>query len=119
MLPVMLRYVPGASRAGLTWYRDGKASVVSPKFQPAWKAATLAAMISGRLPNLALRKASVPSAGRSYSQDSMPSANMFLDRSASLLVRSYSSRALTVSEVIGTACRWYCSSEPSSSGLTP
>ena len=115
----MLRYVPGVSRAGLTWYRDGNASVVSPKFQPAWKAATFAAMISGRLPNLALRKASVPSAGRSYSQDSMPSANMFLDRSASLLVRSYSSRALTVSEVMGTACRWYCSSEPSSSGLTP
>ena len=61
-------------------------------------------MISGLLANLALRKLSVPSAGRSYSQESMPSANMFLARSASFLVISNASRALTVIEVIGTAC---------------
>ena len=102
----------------MTAYRTENASVVSPKFQPAWKAATFAAMISGLLANLALRKLSVPSAGRSYSQESMPSANMFLARSASLRVMSNDSRALTVKEVIGTACTWYCSSEPSSSGLT-
>ena len=47
----------------------------------------------------------------------MPSANMFLARSASLRVISNDSRALTVIEVIGTACTLYCSSEPSSSGL--
>ena len=47
----------------------------------------------------------------------MPSANMFFARSASFLVMSKSSRALTVIEVIGTACTWYCSSESSSSGL--
>ena len=47
----------------------------------------------------------------------MPSANMFFARSASFLVTSKSSSALTVIEVIGTACRWYCSSESSSSGL--
>ena len=75
-------------------------------------------MISGLLANLALRKLSVPSPGRSYSQDSMPSANMFLARSASFRVMSKDSRALTVIEVIGTACTLYCSSEPSSSGLT-
>ena len=47
----------------------------------------------------------------------MPSANMFFARSASFLVMSKSCRALTVIEVIGTAYRWYCSSELSSSGL--
>ena len=59
----------------------------------------------------------MPSAGRSYSQESMPSANMFFARSASLLVMSKSSRALTVIEVIGTGCTLYGSSESSSSGL--
>ena len=61
----MFRYVPGASGAALTSYRTEKASVVSPKFQPAWNAARFAAMISGLLANLALRKDRVPSAGRS------------------------------------------------------
>ena len=117
MLPLIFRYEPGVSGAGLTSYRAGNASVVSPKFQPAWKAATLAAMISGLVANLAFRKDSVPSKGRSYSQDSMPSANMFLARSASFLVMSKLSRALTVIEVTGTVCTLYCSSEPSSSGL--
>ena len=53
----------------------------------------------------------MPSAGLSYSQESIPSANMFFARSASFLVISKSSRALTVIEVIGTACTLYCSSE--------
>ena len=95
--------MPSLSGAGLTSYLTEKASVVSPKFQPAWKAATFAAMISGLLANLALRKLRVPSAGRSYSQESIPSANMFFARSASFLVMSKASRALTVIEVIGTA----------------
>ncbi len=103
--------------AGLTSYLTEKASVVSPKFQPAWKAAMLAFMISGLVANLDRRKSSVPSCGRSYSQDSRPRANMFLARSASLRVTSKSSSALTVIEVIGIACRLYSPSEPSSSGL--
>ena len=47
----------------------------------------------------------------------MPSANMFFARSASFLVMSNSSSALTVIEVTGTAYKLYCSSELSSSGL--
>ena len=62
-------------------------------------------MISGLLANLDSRKAIVDSTGRLYSQESRPSANMFLARSASLRVMSNSSSALTVIEVIGTACR--------------
>jgi hypothetical protein len=104
--------------AGLTSYLTENASVVSPKFQPAWKAAMLAFMISGMVANLDRRYFSVPSWGRSYSQDSSPRANMFLARSASLRVTSNSSSALTVIEVIGMACRLYSDSDPSSSGLT-
>ena len=61
-------------------------------------------MISGLAANLDSRNLSVPSGGRLYSQDSRPSANMFFARSASLREMSNSSRALTVIEVIGTAC---------------
>ena len=61
-------------------------------------------MISGLFANFDRRNLSVPSGGRLYSQDSSPSANMFLARSASLRETSISSRALTVIEVIGTAC---------------
>ena len=64
----------------------------------------LASMISGLVANLDRRNFSVPSCGRSYSQDSRPSANMFLARSASLRLTSKSSSALTVIEVIGMAC---------------
>ena len=42
---------------------------------------------------------------------------MFLARSASFLVMSNSSSALTVIEVSGMACTRYSVSEPSSSGL--
>ncbi len=103
--------------AGFTSYRAGNASVVSPKFQPAWNAAMFAFMISGLVANLDRRKSSVPSCGRSYSQDSRPRANMFLARSASFLVTSKASSALTVIEVIGIAWRLYSASELSSSGL--
>ena len=65
----------------------------------------LAFMISGLAANLDSRNVIVVSTGRLYSQDSNPSANMFLARSASLRVMSNSSRALTVIEVTGTACR--------------
>src|SRR5260370_11249760 len=101
---MMFRYVPGVSGAALTSYLTENASVVSPKFQPAPNAATFAAMVSGLLANLALRKDRVPSAGRSYNQESIPSANMFFARPASFLVMSQASSALTVLEVVGTAC---------------
>ena len=42
---------------------------------------------------------------------------MFFARSASFLEMSNSASARTVVEVSGTACTWYWSSEPSSSGL--
>ena len=61
-------------------------------------------MISGLVANFDSRNFSVLSGGRLYSQDSRPSANMFLARSASFRETSYSSSALTVIEVIGTAC---------------
>ncbi len=61
-------------------------------------------MISGLFANLDRRNLSVPSGGRLYSQDSSPSANMFLARSASLRETSISSSALTVIDVTGTAC---------------
>src|ERR1700689_3508606 len=108
----MFRYVPAGSGAGLTSYLTENASVVSPQFQPAWKAATLAAMMSGLRANLDLRKLSVPSEGRSYSQESMPSANMFFARSASFLEISNDSSALKFIEEIGTAGSLYCSTEP-------
>ena len=61
----MFRYVPGArSSAGLTSYWTENTSVVSPKFQPARKAAMLAFMISGLLANLVSRNLTVPSDGR-------------------------------------------------------
>ncbi len=58
----------------------------------------------------------VPSVGRLYSHDMSPRANMFFDRSASRFETSNSFRASTVSEVSGTRCTRYSSSEPSSSG---
>ena len=63
-------------------------------------------MISGFLANLDSRNVIVPSAGRLYSQDSRPSANMFLARSASFRLMSKPSSALTVTDVIGSACSW-------------
>ncbi len=63
-------------------------------------------MIVGLVANLDSRNRIVPSTGRLYSQDSNPSANMFLARSASLRVMSNCSSAFTVTEVIGMACSW-------------
>ena len=80
---------------------------------------TFASAISGRLaPNFASRKSIVGSIGRPYSHDISPSANMFFERSASRGVTpSTSFSAPTVSDVSGTPCTWYSSSEPSSSGF--
>lgn len=104
----MFRYVPvgNACEAGATSYETAKSSVVSPKFQPARKAAMLAAAMSGFLANFDFRNLSVPSVGRWYIQLSRPSANMFLLRSASLRERSNSLSASTVSVVRGTGWTW-------------
>ncbi len=60
-LPVMLRYVPGASLAGATRYVSWKSSVVSPKAYPALSARRLASAIIGRAPNFSSIQASVVS----------------------------------------------------------
>lgn len=67
---------------------------------------------SGRSANLRRRKASVPSTGRLYIQDSRPSANMFLARSDSFRDRPVSARAPWVSRLMGTGCTWKRSSSP-------
>ncbi|CAM5692269.1 hypothetical protein SANTM175S_10867 [Streptomyces antimycoticus] len=76
--------------------------MVSPKFQPARKAATFASAICGFFANFCRRNFSVPSVGRWYIHDSSPSANMFLLRSASLRDRPNSFSASMVSVVSGT-----------------
>ena len=78
-----------------------------------------AAAISGRFsPNFSSRNSIVGLIERPYSHDMSPSANMFFERSASRGVTpSISFSAPTVSDVSGTACTWYSSSEPSSSGF--
>ncbi len=91
--------------------------MVSPKFQPARYAATLASAICGFFANFLRRKDSVPSVGRWYIHDSRPSANMFFERSASLRESPNSLSASIVSVVSGTGWTLYASSEPSSSGL--
>ena len=77
----------------------------------------LASARSGRRANFSRRNRSVLSCGRWYIQDSSPSANMFFARSASFLDRPVPSSAPRVRVAIATGCTWYCSSEPSSSGL--
>ncbi len=114
---MMLRYVPAGRCAVAISYCTENPSVVSPKDQPASKAARLAARISGLAANFFCRKRRVPSAPREYSQDSRPSAYMFFARSASFLLMSKDFRASTVCEVSAIAWTTYGSSEPSSSGL--
>ena len=82
----MLRYVPGASVAGLTTKLCAKISVVSPNANPARKARMLASATSGFLPNFSLIHSSLPATGRENIHDSRPSANMFFERSMSFCV---------------------------------
>ena len=81
-------------------------SVVSPNAYPVLNAVMLASRMSGRDANLALRKLSVPSVGRWYSQDSRPRANMFFARDASLRDKPNSLTASTVMPVRSRACTW-------------
>ena len=77
----------------------------------------LASARSGRRANFSRRNRSVPSLGRWYIHDCRPSANMFLDRSASFLDNPVSASAPIVRVAMATSCTWYCSSEESSSGF--
>ncbi len=60
--------------------------------------------MSGTLAKRLARKASVPSVGRPYIQDSRPRANMFFARAASLRDSPNSLTASTVMPVRSTAC---------------
>jgi hypothetical protein len=108
--------VPASIGAGLISYWTTNASVVSPKFQPALKAVTFASRISGDLANRRSRNAIVDSVGRPYIHESIPSANMFFARAASLRDRPNSLTASTVMSVSSKACTAYSSSASVSSG---
>ena len=98
-------------------YCTANASVVSPKFQPALNAVTLASRMSGALANRFSRNATVVSVGRPYIHESRPSANMFLARDASLRESPNSLTASTVIPVRSTTVNAKSASESSSSGL--
>jgi hypothetical protein len=83
-------------------YWTAKASVVSPKFQPALNAVTLASRMSGTLANRFSRNEVVVSVGRPYIHESSPRANMFLARAASLRESPNSLTAATVMPVRST-----------------
>jgi hypothetical protein len=99
-------------------YWTANASVVSPKFQPARNAVTFASRIAGALANRRSRKEIVESVGRPYIQDSIPSANMFFARPASLRDSPNSRTASTVMSVSSKACTSYGASESFSSGFS-
>ena len=91
--------------------------MVSPKFQPALNAVTLASRMSGTFAKRFSRKLIVDSVGRPYIHDSSPSANMFLARAASLRESPNSLTAATVMPVRSMGWTAYSPSESSSSGL--
>ena len=114
----MLRYVPDSIGAGLISYWTTNASVVSPKFQPALNAVTLASRMSGAFANRRSRNVIVGSVGRPYIHDRRPSANMFFARPASLRDSPNSLTASTVMSVRSNACTAYSSSASVSSGFS-
>ncbi len=71
----------------------------------------------GFLPNLSARNFSIESTVRPYIHISRPSANMFLQRSASFLPMSTDSTAPMVSVLIATSCTWNASNAGEPSGL--
>ena len=100
----MLVYSPGGSLAGLTSYWWSNSSVVSPKLQPAWKAARLAVahQLVARRSGSSIHS-SVGSVGREYSHEIRPRAKKFFDRSASRGFTPSGTVASFVSDVIGTS----------------
>ncbi len=110
--------MPAGVGAGLISYCTANDSVVSPKFQPARNASMFASRMSGALANRRSRNARVESVGRPYIHDSIPSANMFFARLASLRDSPNSLTASTVMSVSSIACRSYSESESFSSGLS-
>ena len=88
-------------------YSTASSSVVSPKFQPARKAARLASRIGGLAANFSSIHSTVVLVGRPYMNEISPSAKRFLARWASAgLMPSMPSVDRTVSVVIGTRMTW-------------
>ena len=110
--------MPVAIGAGLISYWTANASVVSPKFQPALNAVTLASRMSGAFAKRRSRNASVGSVGRPYIQESSPRANMFFARPASLRDSPNSLTASTVRSVRSKASTSYSARESFSSGFS-
>jgi hypothetical protein len=78
-------------------------SAVSPKFQPALKAAMFASRICGLEANFSSSHSSVLSTGRPYIHETTPRAKRFFARAACVVVTpSIPFVAATVSEVMGT-----------------
>ncbi len=103
VLPVTLVYSPaGIVVAGRTSKRCPTASVVSPKWYPARKAARLAPATSSSLPKRCWIHSSVASVGRVYIHDTSPRAKKFFERSASRGLTPSGAEASLVSDVIGT-----------------
>ena len=73
--------------------------------------------MAGFLPNLLPRNFSIESTVRPYIQVSKPSANMFLQRSASFLPMSTDSTAPMVSVPMATSCTWNASKAGEPRGL--
>ena len=102
--PVIRLYVPGARTAGFT--SKAESSAVSPKACPALSAAMLPWASAGFFANFYSSHSTVGSRGLLYIHESTPSANMFLDRSASFFVSPASLTASTVMAVIGISNTW-------------
>ena len=110
--------MPAGVGAGLISYWTANDSVVSPKFQPARNASRLASRMSGAFAKRRSRNAIVDSVGRPYIHESMPSANMFFARLASLRERPNSLTASTVMSVSSIAWRSYADRLSFSRGLS-
>src|ERR1044072_4473885 len=99
----MLRYRPLGRTAGAISNECWNSSAVSPKLNPALKAARLASRTIGLLADRAQLHSETGSTGREYIHDSTPRAKKFLDRSASRGLAPLSLAASSVMEVIGTS----------------
>ena len=102
-MPVMFRYRPLGRTAGAISKACWNSSAVSPKLNPALKAARLASRMTSLLAKRWLIQSHTGSTGREYIHDTTPRAKKFLDRSASRGLAPVSLAASSVIEVIGTS----------------
>src|SRR5687768_6659938 len=114
----MLRYLPLGRTAGEISNACWNNSAVSPKLNPALRAARLASRTTSLEANRVLIQSRIGSIGRANIHDSTPRAKKFLERSASRGLAPVSLAASSVIEVIGTSYTVKLSREPSSRGLT-